>query len=164
MRNASRTDPSRASRPVGDWWTAGALSGMLTALAVIAVAQLADPDNEGGGYMRVTFLVSLMLVTMSASRYVKGRWGLRRSSHDEFERHIMARAAARTHLVMLGLLAAVFAWLASTGLTGWVPPQSPSGWITLGVSIVGIGVGLPVLLAERMAPTSSADAVEEAAS
>jgi GNAT superfamily N-acetyltransferase len=155
--------PAASSKPAVPWWTTGPLAGMLTALALIAVAQLADPGNGGGGYLRVVFLISLLLIPMSASRYVRGRWGLRRprSDHDEFVRQIMTRAAARSHGVMLALLSAVFAWLASTGLTGWATPQGLEEWATLGLSFLGIGVGLPVLMAEWAAPTASDEAEEE---
>lgn len=159
------SNQSSASRPRQvAWWTTGPLAGMLTALAVIAVAQLADPDNGGGGYMRVAFLVSLLLVAMSASRFVKGGVTRRQSpAHDEFERAIMTRSAARAYIAMLGLLAVVFGWLALAGLTGRLAPQSASAWTTLGLAVLGIGVGLPVLFAECSSPTMPDAADEEEA-
>lgn len=162
-----RTDGRLTSKagPEGAWWTASAIAAMIVALGAISVAQLADPGNGGGGYMRVALLVSLLVIMMSASRFVKGRWGLAKTSqhHDEFEQQVLARAGARAHVVMMLLLTAIFGWLAVAGLTGSRVPQSASDWATLGLSVVGIGFALPILFAERLSPTAASGTDQDVA-
>ena len=159
MNNANEGYVPPKIRPDGAWWTASAIAAMIAALTAIGIAQLADPGNGGGGYMRVALLISLLVVVMSASRFVKSRWSSSGPSggHDELERQILARAGARAHIVILLLLAIIFGWLVVAELIGARAPQSASDWATLGLSIIGIGFALPILFAERMSPTTTED-------
>lgn len=129
------------------------IAALVTALAVILVAQLADPGG-GRGFLEVPFLLSLLLVVMSASRFAKGYWGAAGPrAHDEFERQVLDRAGARAHNAMLLLLASVFAWLVIAGLVGAPLPGSAGDWAILGLSMLGIGMALPALFAEQASPT-----------
>ena len=135
------------------------IAALIAALAGILVAQLADPGNGGGGYMAVAAVIGLLVIPMSASRYVNVGWGLGTSRRrDEFEQDVWARAGARAHIAVLLLLSAIFGWLVVAARTGLPVPQSASDWGTVGLSVLGIGFALPILLAERMSPTTPVEA------
>jgi len=140
--------------------TKHALAAMIAALAVNLVAQLADPGNGGGGYMAVAAVLGFLVIPMSASRYVNVGWGLAGTSkrHDEFEHNVMVRAGARAHVAVLLLLSAIFGWLVVAAQVGLPVPQSASDWGTVGLSVLGIGLALPILLAERLSPTTTMEA------
>lgn len=140
-----------------------AIAALITALAVILVAQLASPGGNGRGFLEAAFLLSMLLMVMAASRFAKGHWvtGAGPRPHDEFERQVMDRAGARAHRVMLLLLAAVFAWLVVAGLSSAPMPGSAGDWATLGLSLLGIGIALPALFAEQVSPTADAEADED---
>lgn len=135
------------------------IAAMIAALAVNLVAQLADPGNGGGGYMAVAALIGLLVIPMSASRYVNIGWGVAGASRrrDEFEQNVLARAGARAHIAVLLLLSTIFGWLVVAAQTGLPVPQSASDWGTVGLSVLGIGFAFPILLAERMSPTAHVD-------
>jgi len=139
--------------------TKHAIAAMIAALAVNLVAQLADPGN-GGGYMAIAAVVGLLVIPMSASRYVNVGWGFSGTSqrHDEFEQNVLARAGARAHVAVLLLLSAIFGWLVVAAQVGLPVPQSASDWGTVGLSVLGIGFAIPILFAERMSPTTRMEA------
>ena len=125
--------------------------GLIVAIGYPIVAML---DTDDGG-QSIGNLVPLLFLVIGAvlSPFARDRWSEPDlPAFDERERIVLAHATRRAHSVFLGVVLASSTWLWLASLYAWPMPSSPADWSVWGYSLLAIGIALPLLFAEIMAP------------
>lgn len=132
------------------------LVGTSLVLSIVAALMLAIADTvrPGDASFPNPFILVLTIGAVSSSPFGREMWLTRRAlaTFDEFERAALFRATTRAYLALLLGMAALLALLALASWQTWPIPTSPAVWGDWCMAVLGIGIALPVAIAERTVP------------